>query len=127
MKYILFIIILLISTHSYCQVYLTRNRIKFLKGEWISEQDKIWIRNIYDSTIVDTYRKRKDTPVKYFILKDTLMVISPGIEGYLKYEVIGISPKYLSIMYLENQKIFTFKKIKYHREKVSLRRSTRIG
>jgi hypothetical protein len=107
-------LIALVPSLSFGQTYLTNSRIKLLKGAWISDNDKSWTWVFTDSTAFDVYagEKEKDKPIPYYIVKDTLMLKDPDVETEMKYEVLGLTKESLSVMYLLNDKIFTFKKRK---------------
>jgi hypothetical protein len=81
-----------------------------IKGTWVSTDDKKYSIIIKDSIWIDKYNNELVATHQYFIIKDTMFTFNIPGEEPLKYEILGVTRKFLSLMYLTRGNLLLFRR-----------------
>jgi hypothetical protein len=89
---------------------LTLNAQKSLKDTWISTKDKKYSMVFEDSTWIDKYEDKIIATHYYYIIKDTLFSFNILGSVPLKYKILGVSKKDLTLLELWRGELIFFRR-----------------
>lgn len=108
MKYIIIIFCNLFLLSAYGQ---NASSIKTqLNGKWISEDDRQYQLAFKDSTKQDFYGGNLESTYRYWVRKDSLIAKDIKSGEIFNYAIMGVTDKYLTLMYLERGNLLKFRK-----------------
>lgn len=105
MKTCFFTISILLSTLSYGQ-----ENLKLLQGKWVSAEDKKYKVVITDSFFIEYYGKKKTSIYTYIVENGKLIKMDSADKSVYSYDIMSLTNKYLSLMYLTRGNILVFKR-----------------
>jgi hypothetical protein len=108
MKSLILLTLLVISVTSFAQNNPNEANMKLLSGQWESIDDKKYEIIISDS-IIEYYNKIETDAFSFKVEDNKLTKYSVNGDLY-EYEIVGLSKKYLTLMYLQRGNLLKFKK-----------------